>query len=101
MVITATFPDTLSIAMAGLDAHLLSHYYKGPVQPSRKPRRSAISGYRAEGVYDAANQAQRTDPVPDRATSKGTSRRCGTMPCPSDCATIPSTIPTGSPADSF
>jgi len=26
LVITATFPDALSIAVAGLDAHLLSHY---------------------------------------------------------------------------
>ena len=30
VVITSTFPDALSIAVAGLDAHLLTHYFEGP-----------------------------------------------------------------------
>ena len=73
--IGATFPDALAIAMSGLDAHLLMHYFT-VTNPDGftdvAAEESAIGGY--EGVpamIDAANQAQRTDPVPDRQDIEG------------------------------
>jgi hypothetical protein len=84
--IAATFPDALSIALAGLDAHLLTHYFAtlppgptSPTSPTRPTRLSftdaqklAITGYSTiKAFVDAANQSQRTDPVPDRADIEG------------------------------
>ena len=66
--IRATFPDALSIALSGLDAHLLLHYF-GKVNPGgfSEAQQVAISGYSGmQAFIDAANQAQRTDPVPGR-----------------------------------
>ncbi len=72
LVITATFPDALSIAVAGLDAHLLSHYYEGPGASLSEAQKVAISGYKGYKAFvDAANQSQRTDPVADRQDIEG------------------------------
>jgi hypothetical protein len=73
VIITATFPDALSIALAGLDAHLLTHFFSFK-EPGRftDEQIAAITGYSGVRAFtDAANQAQRTDPVPDRADVPG------------------------------
>jgi hypothetical protein len=80
VIITATFPDALAIATAGLDAHLLSHYFEtsGPAALG-EAQKVAISGYKGMKAFiDAANQAQRTDPVPD-AGFRVTIQRAGTL----------------------
>ncbi len=73
VVMTATFPDALSIAVAGLDAHLLTHYFAGPAGAAMTDaQKVAVSGYQGlKALVDAANQAQRTDPVPGRADIAG------------------------------
>jgi hypothetical protein len=73
VVVTSTFPDALSIATAGLDAHLLTHYFAGPAGAAlTDTQKVAVSGYSGMKAFvDAANQAQRTDPVPDRADVAG------------------------------
>jgi hypothetical protein len=71
--IRATFPDALAIAMSGLDAHLLTHYFAAAGSATfSDAQKVAISGYHGmQAFIDAANQAQRTDPVPDRSDIKG------------------------------
>ena len=69
ILINATFPDALSIALAGTDAHLLAHYFE-VTDPSgfTDAQKIAVSGYSGLKAFtDAANQSQRTDPVPSRA----------------------------------
>jgi hypothetical protein len=71
--IRATFPDALAIALAGLDARLLMHYFTAtnPTAFSEK-QQVAVSGYSGVKAFlDAANQAQRTDPVPERTDLEG------------------------------
>jgi hypothetical protein len=71
--IRATFPDALSIALAGLDARLLMHYFT-VANPAAftEAQQVAVSGYANPRAFlDAANQAQRTDPVPGRADLAG------------------------------
>jgi hypothetical protein len=73
VLIGATFPDALSIALSGLDAHLLMHYFTrvNPGAFSEK-QQVTVSGYQGLKAFtDAANQAQRTDPVPDRTDIEG------------------------------
>lgn len=66
--IRATFPDALAIAMSGTDAHLLAHYLQGRASTElTEAQVVAITGYQGMKAFlDAANQAQRTDPVPNR-----------------------------------
>lgn len=73
VIITATFPDALSIALAGLDAHLLSHYFGTPAAATlTDAQKVAITGYSGLKAFtDAANQAQRTDPVQGRQDIAG------------------------------
>lgn len=71
--IRATFPDALAIAMSGLDAHLLMHYFS-VTNPSglTEVQKVAVGGYAGmQAMIDAANQSQRTDPVPNRADLEG------------------------------
>ena len=73
VLIRLTFPDALAIAMSGLDAHLLMHYFT-VTNPDglTETQKVAIGGYsEMKAMIDAANQAQRTDPVPDRADIEG------------------------------
>ncbi len=68
VLINATFPDALSIAEAGLDGHLLTHYFLA-TNPAgfTDAERVAVTGYKGlQAWYDAANQMGRTDPVPGR-----------------------------------
>jgi hypothetical protein len=69
--ISSTFPDALSLGLAGLHAHLLFHYWSdlspGTLTDAQK---IAISGY--QGVtaqLDSANQSARTDPTSGRKIS--------------------------------
>jgi hypothetical protein len=66
--INATFPDAAEIAYSGLDGHLLTHYFT-VTNPAgfTDAQQVAVSGYAGhQAWYDAANQSQRTDPVPNR-----------------------------------
>jgi hypothetical protein len=71
--IRATFPDALSIALSGLDAHLLTHYFETTNRSGfSDAQKVAVSGYEGMKAFiDAANQSQRTDPVPNRADIEG------------------------------
>ncbi|HJZ76410.1 MAG TPA: DUF6351 family protein, partial [Vicinamibacterales bacterium] len=104
ILINATFPDALSIALAGADARLLAHYFTTASCGALAPRSSlsppseggkasasadatadksaqrcfsetqqvAVSGYAGMKAFiDAANQSQRTDPVPGRKDIEG------------------------------
>ena len=71
VVITATFPDALSIALSGLDAHLLTHYFT-TTSSLTDGQKVAIGGHSSvKALADAGNQAQRTDPVPGRVDIEG------------------------------
>jgi hypothetical protein len=71
--IRATFPDAFAIANSGLDAHLLTNYLQNlPANALTETQVKAISGYQGiKALIDAANQAQRTDPVPNRKDIEG------------------------------
>ncbi len=71
--IRATFPDAFAIANSGLDAHLITHYFEGmSASALSETQVKAISGYQGlKALIDAANQAQRTDPVPGREDIEG------------------------------
>jgi hypothetical protein len=73
VLIGCTFPDPLAIATSGLDAHLLEHYFNVTAKGAfTDPQQLAISGYKSQKAFlDAANQAQRTDPVPGRVDTPG------------------------------
>jgi len=68
VLVNATFPDALSIALAGLDEHLLTRYFLVTNPGSyTEAQQLAVTGYKtARAWYDAALQSQRTDPVPGR-----------------------------------
>jgi hypothetical protein len=71
--VSATFPDALAIAMSGLDGHLLTHYFH-VTKPAglTDEQKNAISGYSGvKALEDAANQSERTDPVPHREDIQG------------------------------
>ena len=71
--VSATFPDALAIAMGGLDGHLLAHYFH-VTNPTglTDAQKIAVTGYQSVKAFeDAANQSQRTDPVPGRADIDG------------------------------
>jgi len=83
VLISCTFPDAMGIAFSGSDGHLLTRYFTA-TNPTgfTDAQQVAVSGYKASvpagGVanikrawYDAANQAGRTDPVPNRADVPG------------------------------
>ncbi len=73
VLISATFPDALSIAYSGLDGHLLTHYFT-VTDPTgfTDPEKVAVSGYKGiQAFFDAANQSGRTDPVPGRVDVTG------------------------------
>src|SRR5204863_8960321 len=73
VVIATTLPGALSIAVAGLDARLLMHYFAvtNPAGLS-EAQQVAVGGYHGmKAMIDAANQAQRTDPVAGRKEIEG------------------------------
>jgi Tannase-like family of unknown function (DUF6351) len=72
VLIACTFPDAMAIALSGSDGHLLTHYFTRTNPGFTDAQQVAVSGYKATATgtdikrawYDAANQSQRTDPVP-------------------------------------
>ena len=73
ILINATFPDALSIALAGMDAHLRANYFSTVDANSFTPAQTvAMSGYQGMKAFlDAANQSQRTDPIANRQDIDG------------------------------
>jgi hypothetical protein len=72
ILIAATFPDPLSIAFSGADGHLLSHYFVTSPGALTAEQQLAVSGYKGNKAFiDAANQAGRIDPVPNRMDVDG------------------------------
>ena len=73
VMVQQVFPDALALATAGLDAHLLMHYYEEKhLEPLTDEQEVAIGGYSSlKAMTDAANQAARSDPVPDRLDTDG------------------------------
>jgi hypothetical protein len=95
--IRATFPDALSIALAGMDARLLMHYFT-VTQPGafNEAQQVAVSGYHGlKAFLDAANQAQRADPVPDRQDLEGYQSARWNGAVPESMHYHPSTNPKG------
>jgi Tannase-like family of unknown function (DUF6351) len=72
ILIAATFPDPLSIAFSGADAHLLSHYFAMKPGSLTAEQQLEVSGYKSNKAFiDAANQAGRIDPVANRVDIDG------------------------------
>ena len=90
VVISATFPDALSIALAGLDAHLLTHYFTGTgPQGFTEAQKVAVTGYsghagvhrRGESVAAHRSGARARRRAGIRVGASGTMRsrrRCAT-----------------------
>ena len=72
-LISLTFPDALSIALSAMDAHLLRHYFLATNTTGfSEAEQIAVTGYSGRRAwFDAANQAGRTDPVPNRTDADG------------------------------
>lgn len=73
ILVDAVFPDALSLGLSGLDGHLLTHYF-AITDPKgfSDAQKVAVSGYQGmQAFIDAANQAGRTDPVPNRVDVPG------------------------------
>jgi hypothetical protein len=73
VLVSCTFPDPPSIALSATDGHLLAHYFT-VTNPSgfTDAQKVAVSGYMGIKAWlDAANQSQRTDPVPGRVDIPG------------------------------
>jgi hypothetical protein len=97
ILISAAFPDTLSIPMSGADGHLLAHYFT-VTNPSgfTVDQQVAVSGYRGQQAwYDAANQSGRIDPVPGRVDIAGYSSAVWNALVPAALRYDPVTNPTG------
>jgi Tannase-like family of unknown function (DUF6351) len=72
ILVAATFPDPLSIAFSGADGHLLTHYFTEHPAALTIEQQVAVAGYKSNKAFiDAANQAGRIDPVPDRTDIDG------------------------------
>jgi hypothetical protein len=72
-IVGSTFPDALSLATSAMDARLLRHYFTD-IRPGlfTEAQQVAVSGYHGvRAWYDAANQAGRADPVPERGGVSG------------------------------
>jgi hypothetical protein len=90
-----TFPDAFAIANSALDGHLLTHYF-GTTDKFTEAQQVAISGYKNKKAWvDAANQAQRTDPVPGRPDIEGYKSGVWNELIPKDLRYDPKTNPKG------
>jgi hypothetical protein len=71
--IACTFPDPLTIATSGGDAHLLGHVFDVAARGEfSEAQQLAVAGYKTPKAFlDAANQFARTDPVPAREDAPG------------------------------
>ena len=97
VLIMSTFPDALSIALAGLDARLLMRYFQtegaAGLSDAQKVAVSGYAGFKA--LADAANQAQRTDPVRTRVDLPGYSPAVWNAAVPEPDRYDPSANPKG------
>lgn len=72
VLVSSVFPDALSIALSGMDGHLLTHYFAASGTAFSPAQQVEVSGYAGlQAFHDAANQAGRGDPVSGRADIKG------------------------------
>jgi hypothetical protein len=72
VIATSTFPDAFAIGNSALDGHLLTHYWVVNPTGFTDEQKIAVTGYKGiQAFIDAANQAQRTDPVPGRVDIPG------------------------------
>ena len=97
ILISAAFPDTLSIPMSGADGHLLAHYFT-VTNPAgfTLAQQVAVSGYSGQQAwYDAANQSGRIDPVPGRVDIPGYSSAVFSSAVPVALRYNPVTFPSG------
>jgi hypothetical protein len=97
VLIACTFPDPLAIANSGLDAHLLEHFFNVTAKGAfTEVQQLAISGYKTPKAFlDAANQAERTDPVPDRQDAPGYKSAVWSDVVPASLRYDPKTNPKG------
>ena len=101
--INATFPDAAEIAYAGLDGHLMTHYFT-VINPTgfTDDQKVAVTGYQGlQAWYDAANQAQRTDPVPNRMDFPGYTSAVWNPVVPVELRYDPMTNPGGARPTTF
>jgi len=97
VIATSTFPDALSLAMSGMEAHLLRHYFLTAGSGLSESKKVAISGYMGMKAFeDAANQARRTDPVPGRVDAEGYTSAAWNAVVPENIRYHPTTNPRGS-----
>ncbi|MGE0705584.1 MAG: DUF6351 family protein [Vicinamibacterales bacterium] len=102
VIATSTFPDALSLAMSGMEAHLLRHYFLTAGSTLSDAKKVAISGYMGMKAFeDAANQARRTDPVPGRVDAEGYTSAVWNEAVPEEIRYHPTTNPKGSRATVF
>lgn len=97
VLVMCTFPDPLGIAFSGSDGHLLTHYFT-VTNPTgfTQAQQVAVSGYKGfQAWYDAANQAGRTDPVPNRVDVTGYVSASWNAVVPVSLRYDPSSNPTG------
>lgn len=97
ILIACTFPDPLAIANSGADAHLLEHYFNVTAKGAFSDEAQlAVSGYKsAKAFLDAANQAERIDPVPGRDDLPGYKSAVWNDVVPTDVRYDPKTNPKG------
>ncbi len=97
ILIDCTFPDPFTIAYSAQDGHLLTHYF-AVTNPSgfTAAQQAAVSGYaNTTTLLAAANQSQRTDPVPGRVDVPGYSPAVWNTVVPVSLRYDPNTNPTG------
>jgi hypothetical protein len=97
ILIACTFPDPLAIAFSGSDGHLLSHYWAA-TDPTgfTDAQQAAVSGYKSVTAFiAAANQAGRTDPVPNRVDVPGYVSASWNAAVPAGLRYDPTSNPTG------
>jgi hypothetical protein len=103
VLIACTFPDPLSIAFSGSDGHLLSHYW-AVTNPTgfTDAQKAAVSGYKSVTAFlAAANQAGRTDPVPNRVDVAGYVSASWSPVVPQGLRYDPVSNPTGARPDVY
>ena len=73
VLISCTFPEPLSIAINGLDGHLLANYFNVKAPGTLTDAQIvAVTGFKSVRAFtDLANQAGRTDPTPGRTVRTG------------------------------
>jgi hypothetical protein len=100
--IACTFPDPLGIAFSGSDAHLLTHFFATHPSDFTPEQQTAISGYKGQqAFFDAANQAERTDPLPGRADIEGYTSAVWKPAVPADLRYNPVANPGGARPDIY